>query len=295
MDVVKQLNQMMNFIEDNLTENLLISELIQMTSMSEMHFKSMFMVITDVTLLEYIRRRRLSQAAIDLQHNDSVTEVTFKYGYTSPDAFTRAFRKLHGVNPSVAKNQNINLKTYPKLSFTFSIKGANEMNFKILTKEPFKMYGIERIINNVDGENLKQIPEFWNDVMADGSFKKLLASTNKQEHTTGIYAVNGVMCYDQETMEQFPYAIAAFKTDVSNTEGFKEIEIGSYQWVVFTTQDYKADQTVTVIQDLWRRIYAEWLPTSGYSIIDGPNLELYGNRDETYEYCEVWLPIEKIN
>jgi len=294
MGIIDRLNQIVEYIEENLTKEISTTTLSKIALMSELHFKSMFSVMTNMGLAEYIRKRRLSQAAIDLQNDLTVTEVTYKYGYTSPDAFTRAFRKLHGVNPSTAKGQDVSLKTYPKISFQLTIKGVSEMNFKIVTKEAFEMYGIERIITNVEGENLNEIPQFWQDVMADGSFQKLLDSTNHNRTEAGIYPVNGVMCYGDETMDKFPYAVAAFKTPESNSKGFKNITIGAYQWVVFTTDNYKSNETTSVVQELWRRIYAEWLPSSGYTIIEGPNMELYGNRDETYEYCEVWLPIEKI-
>ena len=294
MDIVKRLNKVVDYIEEHISTDIETSELAKIVGMNLLHFQSLFGSVTDMTVTEYIKKRRMSCAAEDLQRGQSVTDVGYKYGYNSPDSFTRAFRRIHGINPSIAKQQNIDLVTYPKLTIQIIIKGVEEMNFKIVDKEAFTMYGMERIITNIEGQNLNEIPLFWQDVMADGSFKKLLESTNIKSTEPGIFAVNGVMCYGQETMEKFPYAIAAFKTPESNTEGFVEIEIPAYKWVVFTTEDYKPDQTVTVVQDLWKRIFTEWLPSSEYEFIDGANMELYGSRDDAYEYCEVWLPIEKI-
>lgn len=294
MGITERLNKVILFIEQNIESEINNKDLAKIVGMNVLHFQSLFGIIAEMTISEYIRKRRLSRAAEDLQLGQSVTEVSYKYGYTSPDSFTRAFRKLHGVNPSIAKQPDIKLVTYPKLTFQFTLKGVEEMNFKIVDKEAFDMYGVEKMITNIDGQNLKEIPEFWNQVMVDGSFKRLLESTN-QEHTGGLFLVNGVMCYDGEEVDNtFPYAIAAFKTDKSDTTGFKEIHIDSYKWVVFSTEDYKPSDAVEHIQELWRRIFAEWLPSSEYNFIDGPNLELYGQRDETYEYCEVWLPIEKL-
>ncbi|XMB65898.1 AraC family transcriptional regulator [Mycoplasmatota bacterium zrk1] len=296
MNLIKRLNRALDYIENNLDKELSVDEIAKEAYISAYHFQSMFAILTDITLIEYIRRRRLTQAAFELQSNAKVIDVALKYGYSSPDSFTRAFTKLHGVNPSTAKREDTQLKLYSRISFQINIKGDVEMNYKIVKKESFSMYGIERIINTVKGENYKTIPQFWDDTMEDGSFKRLLESTNMKLDGSyqGIAQVNAIMCYRDTGKDTFPYLIGAFVDDLSNTDGYLKVDIESLTWAIFRTEDHKSDETVIKIQDLWRRIYSEWLPNSGYEIIDGPNLELYGSSVNKLEYSEVWLPVKKI-
>ncbi len=294
MNLIKRLNKALDYIEANLLGDISTDDVAREANVSVYHFNGMFFILTDISLKEYIRRRRLSLAAYDLQMGDKVIDVAYKYGYGTPDAFSRAFVNLHGVNPSAAKKSNVRLKSYPKMSFQIQIKGDVEMNYKITKKDAFTMYGIERIISKVEGENYQTIPQFWQDVMNDGSFEKLRKSTNvvTSIEDPGIANVNAVMCYGKENADSFPYLIAAFETKDSKSEGFAKVEIGSYTWAIFRTEDHKPNETVEKIQELWRRVFSEWLPSSNYTIIDGPNLELYGRTSRDAEYSEVWLPVE---
>ena len=150
MGIMDKLNEVIQHIENQIETDIDTKDLAKIVGMNVLHFQSLFGVVAEMTISEYIRKRRLSRAAEDLQQGQSVTEVTYKYGYSSPDSFTRAFRKLHGVNPSIAKQPDIKLISYPKLSFQFTLKGVEEMNFKIVDKEAFDMYGFEKMARKVN-------------------------------------------------------------------------------------------------------------------------------------------------
>lgn len=138
MDSLKKMNTAMKYIEDNLTNEIDFKMVASLALCSEYHFKRMFSFLAGITLSEYIRRRRLSLAAFELQNNNvKVIDVALKYGYNSPDSFSRAFLHLHGVTPSEARNIGQQLKAYPAMTFQLSIRGGNEMNYRIEQKEAF--------------------------------------------------------------------------------------------------------------------------------------------------------------
>src|SRR5690625_5197382 len=129
MDWHEKMNAAMEYIEDNLYGNIDIREAARLARSSEYHFRRMFSFVAGVPVSEYVRRRRLTLAAQELQQTkDTVEEIAQKYGYSSPDAFTRAFQALHGINPSQAKENHL-LKACPRMTFYLTIKGRIEMDY----------------------------------------------------------------------------------------------------------------------------------------------------------------------
>lgn len=142
MDWLNRMNMAIDYIESNLADRISYDKAAQIACCSTYHFQRMFSSITDVPLSEYIRRRRLTLAAFDLQTSDiKVIDVAFKYGYESPEAFSRAFKKLHGVMPTSARDIGISLKAFPKMTFSISIKGDTEMKYRIEQREAFDVFG----------------------------------------------------------------------------------------------------------------------------------------------------------
>jgi AraC family transcriptional regulator len=162
MDLLKDMNTAMKYIEENLTNEIDFKVVARLAHCSEYHFKRMFSFLAGITLSEYIRRRRLSLAAFELHNsNVKVIDVAIKYGYNSPDSFTRAFLNLHGVTPSEARNNGQQLKAYPFMTFQLSIRGGNEMNYRIEQKEAFNIVGImKRVLIVFEGEN-PEIAAMW--------------------------------------------------------------------------------------------------------------------------------------
>lgn len=145
MDTLVQLNKAINYIEENLTNQIDYQEVVKIACCSEYHFTRMFSFLAGITLSEYIRRRRLTLAALELsQSNIKIIDAALKYGYNSPDSFSRAFHSMHGVNPSEARVHGQSLKAFPRMSFQLTIKGGNEMNYRIENKESFHIVGIKK-------------------------------------------------------------------------------------------------------------------------------------------------------
>ena len=138
MEWIKQLNDTINYIEEHLTDEIDYGKLAQIACCSTFHYQRMFTYMAGIPLSEYIRRRKMSLAAVDLQSGEKVLDIALKYGYSSPTSFNRAFQGVHGVTPSAAKEAGVSLKAYSPISFKITIKGVEEMNYRIEVKEAIK-------------------------------------------------------------------------------------------------------------------------------------------------------------
>ena len=158
-----RLEQALTYIEQNLEQEISLEELGRIACCSPFHFQRMFSYLAEMPLALYIRRRRMTRAAFDLQKGGKVLEIALKYGYDSPTSFARAFQSVHGIPPSHAKAQGSQLKAYPRIHFQIQIKGDTEMNYRIEQKEAFRVVG-KKITLSADGaeaSNLQAIPAFW--------------------------------------------------------------------------------------------------------------------------------------
>lgn len=162
MDWLDKMNAALRYIEENLTEDIDFAEVARLACCSQYHFTRMFAFIAGVTLSEYIRRRRLTLAAFELtDKNVRIIDVAIKYGYSSPDSFTRAFQSLHGVTPSEARNSGHSLKAYPPMTFHISIKGGSSMNYRIVEKEAFRIVGYKKRVPLIYNGVNPEIASMW--------------------------------------------------------------------------------------------------------------------------------------
>lgn len=162
MDLLKSMNRALKYIEENLTNDIDFQEAAKLAFCSEYHFKRMFSFLAGISLSEYIRRRRLTLAAFELKDsNVKVIDIAIKYGYNSPDSFARAFQNLHGINPSKARLNGHSLKAYPRMTFQLTIKGGNEMNYRIEEKEAFRIVGIKKRVPIIFKGINPEIASMW--------------------------------------------------------------------------------------------------------------------------------------
>jgi len=284
MDWLEAMNNAVEYMETNITEKLDIEKVAKIALSSTFHFQRMYHMITGVTIAEYIRRRRLTLAAQDIISGEKIINVAYRYGYETPEAFTKAFRKMHGMSPSAAREPGASLKAYPKLSFHISIKGDKDMNYKIIDKESFTVVGKQTRITMVDGENFKQVPKFWDDCMNDGSYDWICSKAGK----LGVLGV----CKDfGMSKDEFNYMIAVEKIEGTLPKGYISAIIPAATWAIFES----VGPLPEAIQDLTRRIFSEWMPSTGYQHDCAPELEVYPEGDiNSPDYrCEIWIPIKK--
>ena len=288
MDSLDRMNQAMAYIEENLADEIDMQQVEKLALCSEYHFRRMFSFLAGVPLSEYIRRRRLTLAAFELLHRDvSVIDTAVKYGYTSPDAFTRAFQSLHGVTPSEARSAGQPLKAYPRLTFQLTIKGVSEMNYRIEEKVAFAIVGIMRRVKLIyEGMN-PEIQAMWKELDKDTihTLKALSsveplgiiqASTNFSEGRL-----------DGGTLDHY----IGVATTKEHPENLVRLEVPASTWAVFES----VGPFPETLQNTWGRIYAEWFPASSYQQAEGPEILWNENMevDSPTFRSEIWIPVAK--
>lgn len=280
MEWVEKLNEAISYMEEHLTEEIDYGQLGKIACCSSYHFQRMFAYMAGVPLSEYIRRRRMSLAAVDLQEKDTkIIDVAAKYGYHSPTAFNRAFQSVHGIAPSAVKNEGVSVKSFPPVSFKITVKGAEEMNYRIETKDSFRIVGVSVPLHKDIEQNFAVIPSKWQEVSENGTLQKLAGMMNMPP--MGVLGVS--TCNDSEEWRYY-IAVASSK----ESDGFEMYTVPAATWAVFPGEGINES-----IQELERRIVTEWLPASGYEYGDGPDVEVYINPDPQNAKYEVWIPVVK--
>ncbi len=278
MEWIERLNDAVGYIEEHLTEEIDYERLGKIACCSSYHFQRMFTYMAGVPLSEYIRRRRMSLAAVDLQSTGiKIIDVAGKYGYNSPTAFNRAFQSVHGIAPSAVKNEGVSVKSFPPVSFKIIVKGVEEMNYRIETKAAFRIVGVSVPLEKDIEKNFAVIPRKWQEIVMNGTLRKLTGLMDTQP--MGVLGVS--TCNDTEPWRYY-IAVASSQTD----RDLEEYTVPAATWAVFP-----GTGTNQSIQDLERRIVTEWLPTSGYEYGSAPDVEVYLNPDPQNAQYEVWIPV----
>lgn len=281
MDWVERLNAAIRYIDENLTGDIEYEKLGQIACCSAYHFQRMFSYIAGMPLSEYIRKRRMSLAAVDLQGgNAKIIDVAAKYGYTSPTAFNRAFQSVHGISPSSVKNDGVEVKSFPPITFKITVKGVDELNYRIENKGAFRIVGKSYPLSREIEQNFLQVPQMWQDAVLDGTIEKIISLMNNVPQ--GVLGVSA--CSDAE---EWRYYIAVSSTAAIDAS-LEAYIVPAGLWAVFPGAG-----TGKSIQELERRIVTEWLPTSGYEFTEGPDIEVYFNPNPENTAYEVWIPVQK--
>jgi AraC family transcriptional regulator len=283
----ERMNAAIGYIEENLAGEIDFAKAAEKACCSTFHFQRMFFAVNGITPAEYTRRRRLTLAATELSSgNIKVIDIALKYGYDSPDAFTRAFRQLHGVTPTAARQPGVTLTAYPRISFHIELKGGNDMDYKIIEKPAFSIAMTARKFTTVNGQNLKEIPAWWEEFLSSPDNQKMNAlSEGKPCAVTG-----GVMlgvCYGEAETGEFSYGIAVELPEGVSPGKFERMEIPATTWAVF-------DCTLANLQDITKHVFGEWYMSTGYEHPGGPDLEVYLPEGSGQDMkCEIWAPVVK--
>lgn len=290
MDWLDKMNGAMDFVENNLTNDIDYWEVARIACCSEYHFRRMFPFVTGISLSEYIRRRRLTLAAFDLSNsNKKVADIAVEYGYSSPDAFSRAFKRWHGITPSKARNDDQQLKAQPKMTFHLSIKGENEMNYRIKEKEPFTVVGISKRVPIVfEGLN-PEIESMWQQL--DGEMISKLKDLSNVEPTGIIQASTNFSEGRMEEEGELDHYIGVATTNEFEGDLFTQLEVPALTWAIFEV----VGPFPETLQNTWGRIYSEWFPSSNYQQTEGPEILWNESKDTSSPKfkSEIWIPVVK--
>ncbi len=278
MDWLERINKALDYIENNLDDEIDYAKIARAASSSEYHFSRMFSSIANVSLSEYIRHRRLTLAAFEIQRSDiHIIDVAVKYGYKSADSFARAFQKIQGIKPTDARNKGVELKAFPRMSFQISIKGDTEMEYRIENLDfELRIIGKRKTVET--NRAFKTIPTLWSGAKKDG-FMQTLIDMSWVDPKCKLESLLGVVGKEAAiTDEEFDYFMGV-RFDREVPDGMETLIIPRSTWAVFPN-----------VTEAWKRLYSEWVPTSGYDLANLPCIEcFYGPKHKPKN--ELWVPI----
>lgn len=287
MDWLTGIQNAINYVEDNLSEEINYQDVAKKAGCSSFYFQKLFTILCGITLGEYIRNRRMTLAGGELSKSDcKVIDVAMKYGYESPESFTRAFSKFHGITPTEAKKDGSKLKYFFPLSVKIALRGGDLINYKIVEKPAFDIIEKLEVQSNENNESVRTIQEFWERCEKDGTLSMLFDGT---EDKTAIFGI----CYANfARFKYFDYSIAAkWNENAALPEGFRRSRIPKRTWAVFECRGPIPD----AMENEWQRVVSEFFPTSCYEPTYEMDIELYprGDRKSENYRSEIWVPVRK--
>lgn len=285
MALIESLQKAIDYMEENLLESLSIETIARQASVSPYHFQRIFMILTDLSVGEYLRGRRLTLAAKELSSSDiKVIDLAYKYGYETPEAFSKAFRKQHGVSPSEARKGSGQLQSYNRLTIQVNLRGAEPMNYKIIEKEAFQIVGIKRECPCGETGEVNGIAELWEEVNADGTSDRLVQLINGE--INGLLGITNNYSEEKETVD---YWVAA--EHIGEVPGdFIAMTLPRSRWVIFEV----LGSAPVAMPEAWNQIYTEWIPSNGYEVADIPAIEAYTDPDSYKDDSsnQIWLAVK---
>lgn len=283
MNWCEVISRAIDYIENNLTNDIAIDDIVKDLYVSSFYFQKGFSIVCGYGVGEYIRNRRLTLAAYELLHTDhKIIDIALKYGYDSPDSFTKAFTRFHGSTPSLVRKGG-KIKEFAPLKVNLTLKGGYTMEYKIEEKEAFRIVGLRESFKYENAG--KEIPKLWKKFFMKNMFSKIEPK----------YAVN---IDNNMGSESFDYVIGDdYDSTKKIPKDFEVIEIPKFTWAVFSC----IGPANIKMQEINEKIFKEWLPNSNeYEIAAGYNIEMYsapdnykdGVNDEKY-YCEILIPVKR--
>lgn len=290
MEWMRLLKRAIDYIEENITEDIGAEDIAKEINVSASYFQRAFQILSGFTLGEYIRSRRLYLAAIAIRsENISVTDAAFKYGYETVESFTKAFTRFHGNSPSKAKRTSGAIKVFLPLKLEITKYGGYEMDFVIEELKDFTLIGFETAIPFDKGYDL--CPKFWDEYreryltrLDDGSAESKAIIDND----IGEFAV----CSDEYTDGCFRYIIAGRYKGGEVPRGMVLKRFPDMTWIKFKC----IGPMPGALQSLNTKVWDEWVPNcKKYELIGNANIEWYSMGDikaDNYE-AGIWLPIKE--
>ena len=295
MEWIAAMQKAITYMEAHLLEDLNYEDVAKQVYLSGYEFHRAFSFLTGMTANAYIRNRRLSLAAREIAETDAkITEIALKYGYDTPESFTKAFTRFHGVAPKYARAGAAKLVLFNPIVLKLTVKGGKSMDYRIVQTEPRTFLAAAKDFRNEiinDTENHK-IPDFWDACRENGTVARLLAMRPADRHD--LY---GLCAPTKPGAETFAYGIgipvdadtAVFDPEAIRREGLCIWHVQPGTYAVFECIGENAD----CISETWARFYKEFLPQMGYEAADETDYEFYPAQGRSGVFCELWIPVRK--
>ncbi|MBB6216321.1 AraC family transcriptional regulator [Anaerosolibacter carboniphilus] len=286
--MLNELNHVIDYIEDHLTDEISLEKISEYAGVSDFHFRKIFFYLSGLTLNEYIKNRKLSEASMDLLNGEKVTDVALKYGYQSMDGFTRAFKKWSGFLPSDVIKKGIS-KSFPKLSFIITVKGGITMEFRIEDKPAFNLVGVsKRVPMQFEGVNNEIVK------LAQSITDEQKEEMHSLQNIEPYEIVNASYEADANFLKEEGYLthlIGVLTTENQVSDLLEKVPVKAYTWAIFPNEG----PFPYTLQDTMAKIYSEWLLSSDYEVINAPAFSFtkMDKNKKDFAYSEVWIPVHK--
>ena len=289
------INETLRYLEDNIMTVQSPKEVAMSVHVSTSYLQNSFQMITGYTIGEYVRSRRLYLAAMDLLEKDEkIIDIAQKYGYETPESFTKAFTRFHGVAPSVAREGNTKLVLFNPLVIKLTVDGGKNMEYKIVQTEAKKFIALVRSFKTeiINDEANHEVADFWAECNANQMLSPIWML--REDGKRDLYGLCSPTTEDSDTFE---YGIgiivdkdtAEYDEEELKKAGFRIWNVNPGTYVVFECKGENGD----CIAKTWTQFYKEFLPQSGYEAAEETDYELYFDSGHDDLFCELWIPVKK--
>ena len=294
MDWISSMQQAISYMEEHLLEEINYEDVAKHVHTSSYEFHRAFSFLTGMTANAYIRNRRLSMAAREIVETDAkITDIAFKYGYETPESFTKAFTRFHGIAPKSAREESGKLILFNPMVIKLTVEGGKTMDYRIVQTEAKKFIALVRSFKNeiINDEANHEVADFWGEVNANQMLGPIWML--REDGKRDLY---GLCTPTIEGQDTFDYGIgiivdedtAPYDLAELEKKGFREWNVNPGTYVVFECIGEDGD----CIAKTWSLFYKEFLPQMGYESSEETDYELYFDGGKGV-FCELWIPIKK--
>lgn len=290
MDWIQGIQRAIDYVEENITEEIDFEKAAKRAYSSPFHFQRVFGILCGLSLGDYIRMRRLSLAGEELSGgNAKIIDISLKYGYDTPESFSRAFTRFHGITPSEAKHSG-NVKIFTPLSVKLTLTGGSKMDYRIEKRKAFQIVCKRKRVGKPQSANVSQdISAMWKEYGEDGTMGRLIACMPENPTMKGLLGI----CFSSELdAKQFPYGIGVEYDGRKVDDDLEIITIPESTYAVFTSKGKMPDAFI----DTYHRIVTEFFPQSAqYEYAENVEFEVYSSADTSdpnYK-CEIWIAVNE--
>ena len=295
MEWIAALQQAIAYMEAHLMEEINYEDVARQVHISGYEFHRAFSFLTGMTANAYIRSRRLSLAGREIAETEGkITDIALKYGYETPESFSRAFARFHGVPPRAVRETGARLTLFNPLVIKITVEGGKSMDYRIVQTKAQRFLAVTRRFSNeiINDETNHDIPDFW-----DECYRQKHVEALRSLRPAGKRDLYGLCTPTREGEDAFSYGIgilvdeetAAFDQAAMAQAGYTLWDVPPGTYVVFDCMGKDGE----CISDTWSRFYKEFLPQMGYEAQPAPDYEVYYEQGRSGLFCELWIPIKR--
>ncbi len=293
---IQLIQQAICYMEEHICENINYADVAKSVHMSNYNFHRTFSFIVGMTANEYIRKRRLTLAARELQTTDiSVIDAAYKYGYESPESFSKAFSRFHGSSPKQAKQKGTKLHLFNPLVIKIILEGGSIMDYRIEHRESQQFVALVRAFPNEisNDDNDHSIPDFWAEC-----YEKNLIEPMKLLRAEGKRDLYGLCSPVEDSETHFNYGIGIMVDEDTDTTKMEHLIKNGYSVWKTKPADYAVFKCFgsdgDCLGETWSKFFKEFVPQTNYTQTDDTDYEIYFENGENGLFCELWIPVKQV-